>query len=198
MKLTNKTFNDMIEALEKNYINWELPDESLATWKNVLALSISDELFPKVILDWILTVTTPPKNPAEIIKHGSDMFKKKYDSADTSAEILLGSARKAYTVSDDFLSFADMYQDSFASAISGIPAEEAYIAYSIKEHSGTPNVLILVYDEVKGDLKSCFTGDAEHGVEFLRGQIKKKWNEKMTDAAKDFLRTGGSSGYLEA
>lgn len=197
MKLTDETFNNMLDALEKNYLNWELPDESLTTWKNLLAMSISEELLPKIILDWILNVKEPPKSATDIIRYGRDMYKKEVDSADVSAEILIDSARNAYTVTDDFLVFADEYKDSFASAL-GRPAEEAYIAYKIKEHSGSPKVLILVYDEVKGDLKSCFSGDAEHGLEFLRNQIKKKWNEKTTDAAKDFLKAGGNFGYLEA
>lgn len=189
MKLTDKTFAEMITALQDTYINWELPEGSVTTWKNALAVSIVDELLPQVILDWVLNVTTPPKNPAEIIKHASDMVKKKYGSADTSADILIESARNAYTVSNDFISFVEDYKDSFASAF-GTPAEEAYIMQKVFDNSGSPSVLIMVYDEYKGELKDCFTGDAERGVEFLRNQIKKKWNEKATETAKDFLRTG--------
>ena len=198
MKLTDQVFMEAIDALEHNYINWNLPNTSLSTWKNVLTLAISDEFLLQVIVDWITNVTTPPKNPAEIIKHANNMFKKKYDSPDTAAELLIDSARKAYTVSDDFVAFDEMYRDSFAYGISRIPAQEAYIKENIEKRSKNPKVLILVYDEVKGDLKSCFTGDAEHGIDFLRGQIKKKWNDKMTDAAKEFLKADGATGFLEA
>ena len=190
MKLTNRTFNDSIEALKNTYLNWELPEESVITWKNVLALAISEELFPKVIADWMLHKTVAPKNPAEIIQHGHNMFNAEYGSADTEAELIIESARSAYYVSDDFLTFADTYENSFAAALSGMPAQEAYIKDSIKNHSSNPKVLILVYDELKGEVKDCFTGDAEHGVEFLRNHIKKHWNEKINEVVKDFLVFG--------
>lgn len=191
MKLTDETFNNMLDALEQNYLNWELPDESLTTWKKLLALSISEELLPKIILDWILNVKEPPKSATDIIRYGRDMYKKEVDSADVSAEILIDSARNAYTATDDFLVFADEYRDSFASAL-GRPAEEAYIAYKIKEHSVSPKVLIMVYDELKGEVQDCFTGDAENGVEFLRNHIKKSWTKRIDEAAKDFLISGNS------
>lgn len=197
MTLTDDTFINMIATLKRTYINWELPDTSVDTWMNVLALSVSDELLPKIILDWISNKTMPPKSPAELIKHGRDMVTKEYGNADSETELLIESSRKAYYAAEDFLSFADDYDKSFASMISGKPAQEAYIIDSIKEHSSNPKVLILVYDEIKGDLKDCFTGDAEHGIEFLRSQIKKKWNEKSTDAARAYLMSG-STGFLEA
>lgn len=206
MKLTNKTFKTMVQALQKNYLNWELPDESVTNWKNILALAISDEFLPKVILDWMMTVTTPPKNPAEIIKHASEMVSKTYGSADTEANILIDSARNAYYATEDFESFAEEYSESFASMI-GPSAQEAYIINSIRENSNSPSILILVFDEYKGALKDCFTGDAERGVEFLRTHIKKCWNTKSTETAKGFLisgktdigrLTGRNSGMLEA
>ena len=197
MKLTNKTFKTMIQTLQKTYLNWELPDENVTTWKNVLALSISDELLPKVILDWILNVTTPPKNPAEIIKYANEKIRKEYGNADSETELLIESSRNAYYASDDFLAFADDYADSFASMITGKSAQEAYIIDNIRERSGSPNILIVVFDELKGEIQDCFTGDAERGVEFLRTHIKKKWNEKSTDVAKTFL-VSGDIGYLEA
>lgn len=206
MKLTNKTFKNMIQALQKNYLNWELPDESVTAWKNVLALSISDELLPMVILDWITTVTAPPKNPAEIIKHAGKMIADKWDNADTSADIIIDSARNAYYATDDFLTFADDYSNSFASVF-GTPAQEAYIKNNINKRSTSPKVLILVYDECKGAVKDCFKGDAEHGVDFLRNQIKKSWNAKLADDIKKFLISddndikrllGGAYGSLEA
>lgn len=205
MRLTDNTFAATITALQHAYLNWELPGESIITWKNVLSLSISDELLPRVITDWILSMTTPPKNPAEIIKHASKMVTDKCDSADTSAEILIDSARNAYYASDDFLTFADEYSNSFAAAM-GTPAQEAYIIENIRKRSSSPSVLIFVYDDCKGALRDCFTGDAEHGVEFLRTQIKKNWNEKASNAAKEFLISGetefmglpgGNYGMLE-
>lgn len=197
MPLTEETFITAIDTIKQAYINWELPEDSVDTWYKTLSLSITDELLLRTTIDWVSSKTNSPNSPADIIKHGKDMYISSHDSADASAEILLESARSAYYVTDDFLSFDEMYRNSFASA-SGIPSQEVYIKENIRNRSSNPKVLILVYDEVKGDLKSCFTGDAEHGIDFLRGQIKKKWNDKMTDAAKDFLRTGGSSGYLEA
>lgn len=191
MKLTNKTFKTMIQTLQKTYLNWELPDENVTIWKNVLALSISDELLPKVILDWVLNVTTPPKNPAEIIKHASEMVSKEYGSADDVAGLLINSARNAYYATDDFLTFADEFSNSFASII-GTPSQEAYIKENIRKHSSNYKILIMVYDELKGEIKDCFTGDAEHGVEFLRTHIKKNWNAKTADVAKQFLISGES------
>lgn len=189
MKLTNKTFNSAIKTLHNTYLNWELTEAQATIWKKVLELSISDELLPKVILSWMINVTTPPKNPAEIIKHASDMITNEYDSADTTAEILIDSARKAYRVSDDFLAFVEQYDDSFAALI-GNPAEDAYIRYNINKRSSNPKILIVVYDEYKGALKECFTGDAEHGIEFLRTQIKKSWSAKTVVVAKAFLTSG--------
>ena len=207
MKLSANTFAEAIDALHQAYMNWELPDDSITVWKNILALSISDELLLKVVLDWILNKTTPPKNPAELIKHGRDIFNSDYDNADTAAQILIDSARNAYYTTDDFLTFADEYEGSFAAVIAGKSTQDAYIIDSIREHSSSPNILIMVFDEVKGDLKDCFTGDAEHGIEYLRTHIKKSWNAKLTDAAKVFLTSGetdlrrllgDNSGNLEA
>lgn len=191
MELTDTTFTAMIEALEKTYLNWELPDESLIAWKNVLASSISEELLPRVIADWMLNKTAAPKNPAEIIQYGREMFSAGLDSADISAELIIDSARNAYYVTDDFLTFADGYENSFAAAL-GTPAQEAYIVDNIRKRSNNPKILILVYDELKGELKDCFTGDAEHGVDFLRTHIKKTWNAKSNDAAKHFMISGNT------
>ena len=190
MQLTDKTFVNMIATLKKTYINWELPDESVDIWMKILALSVSDEMLPIIILNWVSNKATAPKNPAEIIQHGHNMFNAKYGSADTEAELIIESARSAYYASDNFLTFADTYENSFAAALSGMPAQEAYIKDSIKNHSSNPKVLILVYDELKGEVKDCFTGDAEHGVEFLRNHIKKHWNEKINEVVKDFLVSG--------
>jgi hypothetical protein len=64
-----------------------------------------------------------------------------------------------------------------------------------------------VYDELKGEVEDCYTGDAEHGVEFLRNHIKKSWNTKIDEAVKDFLVSGNSdfsrlaenhNGFLES
>ncbi|MBQ1295253.1 MAG: hypothetical protein IIY21_14520 [Clostridiales bacterium] len=206
MRLSDRTFAEAVDALHQAYTSWELPDTSITTWKNVLALSISDELLPAVILDWVMTVTTPPKNPAEIIKHANEMVRNEYDGADTAAQILIDSARNAYYATDDFLTFADEYSGSFASML-GQPAQEAYVIHNIRQQATSPNILILVYDELKGELKDCFTGDAEHGVDFLRTHIKKTWNAKSTDTAKQFLISGktefkrltdGGYGQLEA
>lgn len=206
MQLTSKTFKDSLTALESTYLNWKLPKDSVTTWKKVLSLVISDEFYPMVILDWISHITTPPKNPAEIIKHASEMVSKEYGSADTSADIIIDSARNAYYVTDDFENFTAEYENSFASIL-GTPAQEAYIKENIRNRSSNPKILILVYDELKGSIKECFTGDAEHGIEFLRNNIKKSWKEKVDDAVKEYLKSGNTdfrrlagSGYgqLEA
>lgn len=89
----------------------------------------------------------------------------------------------------------------------GTQVQEAYIKESIRTRSSNPKILILVYDELKGEVQDCFTGDAEHGIDFLRTHIKKTWNAKSTDAAKQFLLSGktefkrltvGGYGQLEA
>ena len=206
MELTDTTFVTIIAALKKAYLNWELPEQSIETWKNILSVSVSEELLPVIIMNWVSNKSTAPKNPAEIIQYGRNMFSAEHDGADTSAEIIIDSARNAYFVSDDFLTFADEYSNSFASAL-GTPAQEAYIIDNIRKRSNNPKILILVYDECKGSVKDCFTGDAEHGVEFLRNHIKKSWNTKVDEAAKEFLKsdnadfkrlTGSNNGYLEA
>lgn len=191
MKLTDNTFVNMIATLKKTYINWELPESSVDVWFNILTLAVSDELLPIIILNWVSNKSTAPKNPAEIIQHGRNMVKSEYDSADTESELIIESARNAYYATDDFLTFADMYSDSFAAAL-GTPAQEAYIKENLRKHSSNPQVLILVYDELKGEVKDCFTGDAEHGVEFLRTHIKKSWNAKLDDTAKAFLKSGNT------
>ena len=190
MELSNKTFMDAVDALHLAYMNWELPDDSITIWKSILALAISDELLPVVILDWISHVTTPPKNPAEIIKYANEKIRKEYGNADSETELLIESSRNAYYASDDFLAFADVYADSFEAAISGKPAQEAYILDNIRKRSGSPNILIVVFDELKGDIQDCFTGNAERGIEFLRTQIKKSWNAKTVVVAKAFLTSG--------
>ena len=191
MELTDMTFATIIAALKKAYLNWELPEESVEMWKNIMAVSVSEELLPVIIMDWVSNKTAPPKNPAEIIKLASKMVAEEWDSADASAEILIDSARNAYYASDDFLTFADEYDNSFASAF-GMPAQEAYIKENIRTHSSNPKILILVYDELKGEVEDCFKGDAEHGVEFLRNHIKNRWNTKVDEAAKEFLKSGNS------
>ena len=80
----------------------------------------------------------------------------------------------------------------------GTPAEEAFIVDNIRKSSSNPKILILVYDELKGEVEGCFKGDAEHGIEFLRNHIKKNWNTKVDDAVKEYLKSGGSYGQLEA
>lgn len=190
MKLTNKTFKNMLEALEKNYLNWELPDESLSTWKNVLALVISDEFYPVVILDWITHVITPPKNPAEIIKHACDMVAKEYGNADAEANIIINSARNAYRFTEEFEAFSESYSNSFASLINDMPEQDAYIINEIQNHSNSPKVLIQVYDELKGEVSDCFKGGAEQGVDFLRTHIKKNRDAKVAESVKGFLVSG--------
>lgn len=185
MKLTNKTFNSTIKTLHNAYLNWELPDSAITVWKNILALSISDEFLPKVILDWMLTMTEPPKNPAEIIKHANEMVIKEYGSAESEVEILIDSVRNVYSASEDYYSFLDKYEDSFSSG-----SENSYILNNIKKYSGRPSVLIFVYYEYEGALKDCFRGDAGHGIEFLRTQIKKCWQSRATDCARRFLISG--------
>jgi len=197
MKLTSKTFKNGLTALESTYLNWTLPKESITAWKNVLASAISDELYPMVILEWVSHMTTPPKNPAEIIKYASDMVAKEYGNADTEADILINSARNAYYATEDFEAFSEMYSDSFAAMISGMSDQDAYVVNEIQKHSNNPKVLILVYDELKGEVSDCFKGDTEHGVEFLRNHIKKNWNAKSTDAARAYLMSGKSNGLLE-
>lgn len=188
MELTNTTFTRAMEALSDTHIDWKLPKAKLNVWHKTLAVAISDEFFPKVILDWMINVPAPPKMAAEIIKHSREMVIKEYGSADTAAEILIDSARSAYTISRDFMDFADEYNNSFASAIR--PAEEAYILNKIKERSKSSNILIFVFDEIKGGLKDCFSGDEEHGIEFIRTHIKKKWQTVANDAANEFLKSG--------
>lgn len=206
MNLTDTTFVTIIATLKKAYLNWELPEQSIETWKNILALSVSDELLPRIVLDWVSNKTNPPINPAEIIQHGHNMAKAEFDNADISADLIISGARNAYYVTDDFINFTAMYENSFESA-RGTPAQEAYIRENIRNRSSNPKILILVYDELKGSVKECFTGDAEHGIEFLRNNIKKSWKEKVDDAVKEYLKsdntdfrrlTGSSYGQLEA
>lgn len=206
MPLTEETFITAIATLKRAYLNWELPKDSVDTWQKTLAISIADALLLQTTMSWVSNKTNPPNSPAEIIKHGKELYIATQDSADTSAEILISSARNAYYDTDDFEEFNEQYKDSFAAGL-GTPAQEAYIKENIRTRSSNPKVLILVYDEVKGDLKDCFTGDAEHGIEFLRNQIKKKWNTKMSDVATAYLKSGktdyrklsgGNFGYLEA
>lgn len=192
MKLSDTTFVTIIATLKKAYLNWELPEQSIETWKNILALSVSDELLPRIVLDWVSNKTTAPKSPAELIQYGRNRFNAQYDSADTAADLIITSARDAYYVTDDFEDFTIEYENSFEAAISGRPAQEAYIVNTIKEHSSNPKVLIMVYDELKGEVQDCFTGDAENGVEFLRNHIKKSWTKKIDEVAKDFLVSGNS------
>lgn len=207
MPLTEETFITAIATLKRAYLNWKLPKDSVDTWQKTLAISIADALLLQTTIDWVSNKTNPPNSPAEIIKHGKELYIATQDSADTSAEILISSARNAYYDTDVFEEFKAQYEDSIAAAISGAPAQEAYIKENIRTRSSNPKILILVYDAVKGDLKDCFTGDAEHGIEFLRTQIKKKWDTKMSDAATAFLKSGktdyrklsgGNFGYLEA
>lgn len=192
MNLTDTTFVTIIATLKKAYLNWELPESSIEVWKNILAISVSDELLPLIILDWVSNKTNPPINPAEIVKYGQDIFKSQFDSADVSAELIISSARNAYYSTEDFEMFTDIYSDSFAAVVNDMPAQEAYIKEKIREHSSNPKVLILVYEELKGEVRDCFIGDAEHGVEFLRNRIIKIWNTKIDDVAKDYLVSGNS------
>lgn len=190
MRLTNKTFKNMLEALENNYLNWELPDESLSTWKNVLALVISDEFYPVVILDWITHVITAPKNPAEIIKHAYDMVAKEYGNADAEADIIINSARNAYHVTEEFEAFLEVYSDSFAATINDMTAQDAYVINEIQNRSNSPKVLIRVYDDLKGEVSVCFKGGAEQGVDFLRTHIKKTRDAKVAESVNRFLISG--------
>lgn len=189
MELTNETFIATIDTLEQIYLNWKLPDEYVATWKSILTLSISDEFFPLAILDWMSNVTTPPKNPSEIIKHARSMVVKEYGSAITEASILINSSQDAYYATGDFLTFADEYNVSFASII-GTPPQEAYIIDNIMKRSGSPSILILVYNECKDALKNYFTGSAGRGLEFLTMHIEKSWSEKAKSLAQEFLLSG--------
>lgn len=197
MKLTSKTFKNGLTALESTYLNWTLPKESITAWKNVLASAISDELYPMVILNWVSHMTTAPKNPAEIIKYASDMVAREYGNADAEADILINSARNAYYATEDFVAFSEEYSNSFAAMINDMSDQDAYVIYEIQKQSSSPKVLILVYDELKGEVSDCFKGDAEHGLEFLRTHIKKSWNAKSTDAAREYLVSGKSNGLLE-
>lgn len=192
MKLTSKTFKTVIATLQETYSGWALSDNQLKIWKVILTKAVSDELLLNIVLNWIEDKTQPPKNPAEIIKQGRNMFGTKYDSADTAAQILIDSAKNAYGVTEDFEDFTIEYENSFEAAISGRPAQEAYIVSNIREHSSNPKVLIMVYDELKGEVQDCFTGDAENGVEFLRNHIKKSWTKRIDEVAKDFLISGTS------
>lgn len=197
MKLTDTTFVSIFATLKRAYINWELPESSAEIWKNILAISVSDELLPVIIADWILNKTNPPRNPAEIIQHGRNLFDSQHDSADTAAQILIDSARNAYCVTNDFENFINEYEDSFEAVISDRPPQEAYIVNTIREHSSNPKVLIMIYDELRGEVQDCFTGDAEHGVEFLRNHIKKSWNTRIDEVVKDFLVSGSNNELLE-
>lgn len=192
MKLTDSRFKSVIDTLCDAYPGWNLPDNQKKIWKIVLKRTISDELLPQVIADWISYTVNPPKNVAEIIKYGQDIFKSQFDSADVSAELIISSARNAYYSTDDFEMFTDIYSNSFAAVVNDMPAQEAYIKENIRKHSSNPKVLIMVYDELKGEVKDCFTGDAEHGVAFLRNHVIKIWNTKIDDVAKDYLVSGNS------
>lgn len=197
MKLTNQTFEAMIEILSNTYEGWELLGPKEKIWKVALTKCVSDEFLLRIVTDWISTKTQPPKNPAELTQHGHDMIKKGFDSAEIAAEIIIDSARKAYYVTDDFQTFTEEYSNSFASML-GMPTEDAYVIDNIQKRSSNPKVLIMVYDELKGEVRECFTGDAENGVEFLRQHIKKSWNMKADESINDFLISGGNYGELEA
>lgn len=206
MKLTKQTFNRMIDALKFANTGWKIPDAQAELWRKVIAREISEEFYPMVILDWISHVTTPPKGPAEIIKYANEMVSKEYGSADAETELLISSSRDAYYATEDFQTFEEAYAGSFEHIRSDMPAQEAYIKENVRKHSSCYQVLILVYDELKGEIQDCFKGDAEHGIDFLRTHIKKTWNAKSTDAAKQFLisgktdiggLTGGNRGMLE-
>lgn len=207
MQLTDNTFKKMMGILHDTYTDWGLSSRQESIWRHVLASKVSDELLARIVPEWIANESKPPKVPADLVHYLDEKIKKQFDSAEVSAEIIISGALSAYRVTDEFESFKDMYRDSFAAAISGAPEQEAYIKEQIRTRSSNPKVLILVYDEVKGDLKDCFTGDAEHGIEFLRNQIKKKWNTQTTEIVNAFLKSGktdyrmlsrNNKGLLEA
>lgn len=190
MKLTSKIFKDNLTTLESTYLDWKLPSESVTPWKNVLASAISGEFYPVVIMDWITHMITPPKNPAEIIKHAYDMVAKEYGNADAEADIIINSARNSYGVTEEFEEFSRAYKNSFAAIINDMPEQEAYIVYEIQKHSQSPKVLIRVYDELKGEVSDCFQGGVEQGVDFLRAHIKKNRDVKVAESVKGFLVSG--------
>lgn len=207
MQLTDTTFKKIIGILRETYAEWKLSNRQESIWRYVLASKVSNELLPIIVSEWISNESKPPKTPADLVHYLDAKIKRQFDSADVSAELIISSARNAYYSSDDFEMFTDMYSDSFAAVISGMPAQEAYIKESIREHSSNPKVLIFVYDELKGEVEDCYTGDAEHGVEFLRNHIKKSWNAKIDEVVKDFLVSGNSdfsrlaenhNGFLES
>ena len=191
MKLTNRTFKNMIGILRDTYTDWGISVNQIAIWRDVLASKVSDEFLPKIVAEWIANESKPPMTPAELIHYLDDQIKDEFDSADTCADIIINSARNAYYATDDFQTFVDDYNESFASLL-GTPAQEAYIIDNIRHQSNNPKVLIFVYDELKGEVKDCFTGAAEHGVEFLRNHIKKNWKIKLDDTVKAFLTSGNT------
>lgn len=192
MQLTDTTFKKMVGILRETYTDWKLSNRQESIWRYVLASKVSNELLPIIVSEWISNESKPPKAPAELVHYLDEKIKKQFDSADVSAELIISSARNAYHSTEDFETFTEVYRDSFAAIISGMPAQEAYIKENIRDHSSNPKVLIMVYDELKGEVKDCFTGDAAHGVEFLRNHIKKGWNTKIDEVVKDFLVSGNS------
>lgn len=203
MKLKDTTYKKMIEIMQDTYVDWVLSGNQYELWRHVLASKVSDEFFPRIISEWISNESKPPKTPADLVHYLDNKLKKQFDSADTVAQILINSARNAYYVTEDFEEFTIKYENSFEAAISGRSSQDAYIINDINKHSSNPKVLIMVYDDLKGEIKDCFTGDAEHGVEFLRNHIKKSWNTRLDDTVKDFLVSGisdisDSTDYLEA
>lgn len=190
MRLTNKTFILAMDKLAESNMDWKLPESKIQTWCNLVALAISDEFFPKVILDWMLTETVPPKSATEIIKHAYDMVAKEYGNADTEADIIINSARNAYHVTEEFEEFSESYRNSFAAIINDMPEQEAYIVYEIQKHSQSPKVLIRAYEELNGEVRDCFQGGVEQGVDFLRAHIKKNRDAKVAESVKGFLVSG--------
>lgn len=206
MRLTDSTFKKMIGVLRETYTDWKLSTRQEPIWKYTLTSKISDEILPRIVSEWISNEATPPKTPADLVHYLDKEIKKQFDSADVSATLIIDSARDAYYATDEFESFSEAYIHSFAYMVDARPTQEAYVIDSIQKHSSSPKILILVYDELKGEVQDCFTGDAEHGVEFLRNHIKKSWNVKVDEAAKQFLKsgntdigglTGGNRGMLE-
>lgn len=186
MKLTKETFAELLESMEAVYFNWNFPKpderpEVFNAWVRYLAGSVSEELFPLVIDDWVRTEVDPPKSVAALIQHSIDVVKQRYGDPDTETDIIIDSARKAYSNDSDFSDFCYEHPDATI---------DSFIIYNIKENSSTPRVSIEVYCKHKGGLRDSFNNGEEHGTEFLRDQIKKTWNKKATESVKQFLLSG--------
>lgn len=190
MKLTEKTFNSGITLLKNNYLNWDIPDDTTYYWFGACSDVISEEIFPIIIMHWVRYNTTPPTCAADFVAHGEAMVKSTCDSADIACDLILNSAQAAYWGYPEYRDFEDRYTGSFAETIDaslGITPQEVYIHNQIRTASKNSEVVIYIFDELKGEVKDCFIGDTQNGISFLRTHIKKKWEDTVHSFASKCL-----------